>query len=354
MRENSNKRQKGKTMKAIAKTKIGPGNVSMIDTTEPNPGQGEVKIKVHAVGICGTDIKILHGDTWSNPPVVLGHEFSGTVHSVGPGVTNVKIGDRVVAETAQVICGNCYYCKTGNALMCEKRLSIGYGTNGAMAPFCVVREAIIHPLPDSLGLDEAAVCEPLAVAVHAVYDTVNLRPTDTVVVMGPGPIGLLVASVVMSFGCRTILVGTDKDSVRLVAGKKLGVDRVVDVSIGSLLKEVNSITDNMGADVVFDCTGIPAAIRSGMSSLKKMGKFVQVGLTQQMMEIEYALLTQRQISISGVFGHNWQSWDTAIKLLQSGKVDVSAIITHHFQLEEWEQAFALAESQEGIKVMLHP
>lgn len=341
-------------MKALVKTKEGPGNVCLMEVAEPKAGPGEVKIRVAAVGICGTDVKIYHGETWSNPPVILGHEFSGVVYEIGQGVTKVKVGDRVVSETAQKICGNCYYCNTSNQLMCPERLSIGYGTDGAMAPFCVVRESIIHKLPESVSLDDGAVCEPAAVAVHAVYDSVKLYPTDLVVIMGPGPIGLLVAQVAKSFGCKTVLTGTDKDLDRLELGVKLGIHHVFDSTKIDLVEEVNKLTAGMGADVVYDCTGAAPAIRSGMSALKKMGKLVQVGLTKQNMEIEYALLTQREISIIGTFGHNWKAWDTAIQLIREGKLNVSAIVTHHFKLEEWQEAFAIAEKQEGIKLLLHP
>ncbi len=341
-------------MKALVKTCEGPGNVKLMDVPDPAIKPGEVKIRVAAVGICGTDIKIWHGETWSNPPVILGHEFSGIVEEVGAGVTKVKPGDRVVSETAQKICGNCYYCNTSNQLMCPGRLSIGYGTDGAMAEYCVVREGIIHELPDSISIDDASVCEPAAVAVHAVYDTVKLCPTDYVIVMGPGPIGLLVAQVVKGFGCTTILVGTDKDRDRLEAGKKSGIRYNLDATEIDLVSEIERITNGMGADVVFDCTGAAQAIRNGMSSLKKMGKFVQVGLTRQNMEIEYSLLTQKEISIIGTFGHNWKSWDTALKLMQHNKLDVASMITHHFRLDDWEEAFRMAERQEGIKILLHP
>ncbi|MDO4552622.1 MAG: zinc-binding dehydrogenase [Bacillota bacterium] len=341
-------------MKALMKTKEGPGNVSLVETKEPEVGLKDVKIRVAAAGICGTDIKILHNETWSNPPVILGHEFSGVVEEVGANVTKVKPGDRVVSETGNIICGDCYYCNTGKQLMCPGRLSIGYGTNGAFAPYCVVRDAIVHKLPEEVSLDEGAVCEPAAVAVHAVYDKVKLLPTDLAVVMGPGPIGLLVAQAVKGFGCTVVLTGTDKDLARLERGKELGADHILDVTKVDLAEEIGKLTGGMGADVVYDCTGAPPAIRSGMSALKKTGNFVQVGLTRQTMEIEYALLTQREINIIGTFGHNWQAWETTLKLVKEGKMDLGGLVTHHFALEDWEEAFALAERQEGIKILLHP
>ncbi|HBQ64904.1 MAG TPA: hypothetical protein DD727_08330, partial [Clostridiales bacterium] len=139
-------------MLAIRKLKEGAGNLSLCEIDTPVLGSSEVLIKVHAAGICGTDIKIMHGLTWSNPPVTLGHELSGEIIKVAPDVTGLKPGDRVTSETAQIICGECYFCKTGDTLMCAKRLSIGYGTDGAMANYIKVRKDIVHLLPDGMTL----------------------------------------------------------------------------------------------------------------------------------------------------------------------------------------------------------
>jgi L-iditol 2-dehydrogenase len=346
--------KEGFIMIAIVKTKEGNGNVSLVDVDEPTIKPDEVKIEVMSAGICGTDIKIYHGDAWSNPPVILGHEYSGVVVEIGAAVTSLKPGDRVVSETAQIICGHCYYCNTSNQLMCPSRLSIGYGVNGAFASHCVVREGIVHKLPDTISFDEGALCEPSAVAVHAVYDSVRLYPTDVAVIMGPGPIGLLVAQIVKGFGCTTIVSGMDLDLERLSAAKALGADYIVNVGERSLKDFVDQLTCGMGADVVYDCTGAKLAINEGLNCLKKMGKMVQVGLTKQTVEIEYGLLTQREISIHGTFGHNWKSWETAIKLIERKKLNVNSLITHHFKLREWEKAFKTAEEQQGIKLLFHP
>lgn len=173
-------------MKALFKLAQGPGNMGIQELAEPAVQNGnDVKIKVEAAGICGTDLSIEKGTHWCNAPVILGHEFSGNVVEVGPNFKHLKPGDRVVAETGQIICGHCEYCNSGNTLMCKERLSIGYGMNGAFAEHIVMRDQIVHKVPDSVPLEEAALCEPAAVAVHAVFDKVKLLPTDVVTVMGP-------------------------------------------------------------------------------------------------------------------------------------------------------------------------
>lgn len=341
-------------MKAIVKLKEGVGNVVLTDRPEPSIKKNEVKIKVEAVGICGTDVKIKHGTTWSNPPVILGHELSGTVAEVGEDVKSVKPGDRVVTETGNVVCGHCYYCRTGNFLMCKDRLSIGYGVDGGMAEYCVVREDIVHILPDEIPFDAGSLCEPAAVSVHAVYDAVKVIPTDTVVVIGSGAIGLLVAQLVKNFGATVIVTGLTQDEGRLSVAKELGIDYTVNTQKENVGKIVDDITGGRGADLVFECSGSVPGVNTGMSLLKKMGALVQIGLTKPTMEIEYSMLTAKQISLIGTFGHKWQSWDTALKLMQQGKINAGALISHRFPMEKWEEAFDIAESGKGIKVVIFP
>jgi L-iditol 2-dehydrogenase len=170
-------------MKALLKMAKGKGNVEIMEVEEPEVSAGQVKIKVSVGGICGTDIKIREDMAPYFPPVILCHEFSGIIEDVGEGVKGFQRGDRVISETAQVICGKCYFCKSGNFMMCPNRRSIGYGVDGAFAEYIVVREGIVHKIPEGVSMEEAALCEPLAVAVHAVFDTISLAPTDTVVVL---------------------------------------------------------------------------------------------------------------------------------------------------------------------------
>lgn len=341
-------------MKALMKMQPGEGFVELREKEKPSIGPGEVLVRVMAVGICGTDLKIRAGHAWSNPPVVLGHELSGVVAEVGSDVQSAKVGDRVVCETAQVICGHCYYCRSGNYLMCDKRLSIGYGVDGGMAEYMVAREGILHALPDSVSFSNGAVCEPLAVAVHAVYDTAPVKSTDIALVSGCGAIGLLVAQVVRSLGARVIITGLDADEPRFATAKALGIEYTVNVQREDLQERIREITGGVGVDLAYDATGSGAAISAAMTALKKKGKLVQIGLTKPKLEIEYSLLTAHEISLIGTFGHNWTSWETALKLIETGKVKTAPLVTHHFELADWEKGFSVAQNLEGIKVMLHP
>lgn len=338
-------------MKALMKLAAGEGNVELREVPRPEPGPGEVLIRVEAAGICGTDIKIWHGTTWSNPPVILGHEYAGVIEAVGDDVADLKPGMRVVSETAQVVCGHCQYCKSGRELMCSKRLSIGYGVNGAMAEYIVVRQAIVHRIPDALSFDKAALCEPFAVALHALLDHAVVHATDRVLVMGPGAIGQLVSQAALAAGADVTLVGLPQDQERLDAAHAAGVGTVL-----TALDErtVEELTQGKGFDLAVDCTGAQPAIRQAMQAVKKTGQLVQVGLTKPELTIDYSLLTGREISIVGTFGHQWHNWEMAIRLMSSGKVQVDHLITGRYPLEDWQKGFTAMQNGEGIKILLYP
>lgn len=341
-------------LKAIVKTQVGEGNVELREMPEPTPGPGQVKIRVEAAGICGTDLKIRKGEAWSNPPVILGHEYSGVITELGAGVSGLRPGDRVISETGQVVCGACRYCLTGTPLMCPSRLSIGYGVNGAFASHVVVRKEIVHRIPDSVSFDEAALCEPLAVAVHAVFDAADLKPADKVLVNGPGPVGLLVAQVAKCCGCVVIISGVNSDSRRLSLAEELGIGRTVNSQSGDLSAVVDEMTGGKGLDWAFDCSGAQGAVRTALQMLRRKAAMVQVGLTKEEMAIPYALLPQRELSIRGTFGHNWLSWEKGIELLLTGQVKAKPLITGAYPIDRWEEAFDDAAGQRGVKVLIHP
>lgn len=340
-------------MKGVVKISEGAGNIVYKDFETPAAEQGKVMIKVAAAGICGTDLKIRSGNYPCNPPVVLGHEYSGIVEAVGEGVTAFKPGDRVISETAGIICGKCEYCMSGNYLMCNDRLSIGYGTNGAMAEYIAVREAIVHHVPDEISLDEAALCEPSAVAFHAVFDYANVKPIHTVLVTGPGTIGQLVAQIVKSVGARVILTGTSRDKYRLDIAKSLGIETVI-TDETDVLEYMKAQTKGKLADYAFDCSGAGIAISQALHCLKKKGTLVQVGLTKDTIDIDYGLIPMKELAIKGAFGHLNSSWTGVLEMMKKKQIHVSPLITHKFHFAQWEQAFDQAEALDCIKVLLYP
>lgn len=340
-------------MKAVVKYEKGENKIRYMDFEKPVPKRGEVLIKVAFAGICGTDLKIQQEQYINYPPVVLGHEYSGTVEAVGEGVSDFKPGDRVISETAQIVCGKCEYCLSGNFLMCADRRSIGYGTNGAMGDYIAVREQIVHKVPDGVTLEEAALCEPSAVSFHAVFDYTNIGPVDTAVVFGPGTIGQLVSQLAASTGAKVVLCGTEADEKRLEIARELGIETLT-VGVDDIEARLKGLTDGKGADYAFDCSGVAPAVSSCLHCLKKKGTLVQVGLTKETVSIDYGLVAMNELTIKGAFGHINSSWKGVLKMMQKGKLNVKPLITGQFSFENWEAGFKAARELECVKVLLHP
>src|SRR5690348_7019752 len=210
-------------MQALVKYANEPGKVELRDMPRPTITPDQVLLRVRAVGICGSDLEMYHHKITFpvNPPVILGHEFSGTVEEVGANVTDFAPGDRVVSETAAYVCGKCAECRTGNYNECPHRLGFGVLINGADAPYVAVRQGILHHVPDNVDLADAALTEPLCVAFNALVVKSRIRPGDTVLILGPGPIGLMATQVARVCGASTIiLAGRPGDERRLEIGRK--------------------------------------------------------------------------------------------------------------------------------------
>ena len=340
-------------MKAVIKMEGGAGHIICTEVAKPRVGAGKVLIKVAAAGICGTDLKIQSGDFPCNPPVVLGHEYSGIVEEVGKGVIGVEPGDKVISETAGIVCGKCEFCMSGEYLMCDERLSIGYGVDGAMAEYICVREEIVHKVPQGISLEEAALCEPAAVAFHAVFDCAEIKPFHTVLITGPGTIGQLAAQMVKSTGAQVILAGTKKDAYRLEIAEHLGIDTVMSDQT-DLMGYVEKKTKGELVDYAFECSGAGAAISGALSCLRKKGMLVQVGLTKDSLIVDYGLIPMKQIQIRGAFGHLNRDWIGVLKMVEKKQIDVKPLITHKYSLNNWQEAFAQAENLDCLKVLLHP
>ena len=347
-------------MKALRKMKAACGCMELVDIPEPKAARGHVKIKVEYCGICGSDMKFYH---WNMRPglnipipVTFGHEYSGTVAEIGEGVEGIAVGDRVVSETPEIYCGKCEQCRTGNILLCSHKRSIGYQTDGAMADYVAIRQELVHKIPDNVSLKEAALCEPAAVAAHAVYDKAAVQPGDTVIVFGPGTIGLLVLQMVKAAGCRAILVGTGRDKRRLAIGRELGADEILSFDEEDIAEKIRELTRGRGADAAFECSGAGAVINQAIVSLKKAGELVIVSLfpNGDIPVSAFNTLVNNEIRITGSYGQRYKGWEKALQLMSSGQLNAGAIETDVFSLEDWEKGFAKAERKEGVKILLKP
>ncbi len=328
--------------------------MDLLDVEEPEVSGDLVKIKVAFTGICGSDIHTFKGE-YKNPktPVTLGHEFSGEVIEVGPEVTKFLVGDRVTSETTFETCGECIYCQEKDYNLCAHRKGIGTQVNGSFAPYVVSREESCHHLPENVTFQAAALTEPLACCVHAALEKTTVTSEDTVLIFGPGPIGLLLAQVVKAQGATVILAGITKDKPRLTLGKELGMDYIVDTQAEDLSAVIMKVTNGYGADKVFDCSGAVPAVNEGLALTKKKGTFVQVGLfAEQKNKIDEEAIIQREIEYIGSRSQKPSSWEKALDLLAQGAIDADKMITKIYPLEDWRDAFETVMAGNDIKVLV--
>ncbi|MGY5854370.1 MAG: alcohol dehydrogenase catalytic domain-containing protein [Candidatus Thorarchaeota archaeon] len=337
------------------KTARGPGNLELREVEKPTPTKNQVLVEVTAAGLCGTDLHIKHDQTHYTPPVILGHEYSGTVVAVGEDVRNIKEGD-LVTSPATAYCGQCYQCKTGHMNRCtaEDRRVLGVArANGAFAKFLVAPEYIIHKIPKGVSMEEAALAEPVACVVHGVMETTPITAGDTVVIQGPGTMGLLTVQVARAMGAsKVIITGVTADRSRLEVAKKLGADLAINVQETSdVLEIVKTETDGLGADVVIEASGAGPARAQSLEFVKVAGHVGLVGVQGKDTTLPLDKVLEKELTMTGFWGTLPSSWVTTLRLLSSGLVDVKPLITHRIGLSEWEHGFELMESQKAIKVL---
>ena len=343
-------------MKALTKMSKTPKDWKVIDKPIPAYDDDQVLIRVEYIGICGSDVHTYEGHYNVNAEnLTIGHEFAGVIEKVGKNVTNVKVGDRVTSETTFKICGECRYCKEKQYNLCSTRKGLGTQQDGAMAQYMVARAASCHILPENVSTRDASITEAAACAYHGVYRA-DINPGDIVLVLGPGPIGLLVAQVVMSRGGRVIMTGLTQDAGRLkIAKERFGVEFTVDVLKDDLEGLVNKLTEGYGADVCYDCSGAVPSMQTGMKLLRKQGQYVQVGLfAREVIEVNFSHIIQKELRVTGSRSQNAHDWEPTLKLMSEGKINASKMITHEVGIDEWEKAYNLIKSGEATKVVMHP
>ncbi|MGI8989858.1 MAG: zinc-dependent alcohol dehydrogenase [Bryobacteraceae bacterium] len=341
-------------MRAIVKTAPGEGHLELSDWPEPSPAPDEVKMKIAAAGICGTDIHILHGTWTCRPPVVLGHEWCGTIVEVGSRVKHFKPGDRLVSSNPARTCGVCYHCVSGNPFMCPERVSAGYMIDGAFADYICIDARRCHRLPDHVSFRAAVIGEPLAVAVHAVIERTTVHSGDLVFVSGPGCIGLLTARIAKLEGAQVVVSGLEKDLPRLDCAKSLGADVIVDASNEDPLDIVKELSDGRGADLVYECSGSAASLATCLEVVRKEGTLVPLGVYPGPIQTDFNKIMMKELRVIGSYGYIWTSWRRTVQLLSEDKVNAAVLVSHEFPLEEYEQAFRLTQNGSAIKVILSP
>ncbi len=341
-------------MRAVVKTAPGEGHLELLEWKEPHPEPDQVKIEIAGVGICGTDVHIVKGNWRCDPPVVLGHEWCGTIVDVGASVRGFCVGDRVVSSNPARTCGHCYHCIAGNPFMCAERVSAGYMIDGAFADYLCIDYRRCHHLPSHVSFRAASLGEPLSVAVHGVIERATVRAGDLVLVSGPGCIGLLTAQVASLQGGRVILAGLSRDARRLACGKSFGVHTVVDVEKEDLQQIVRDLSGGSGVDFAYECAGSSTSLDTCWEAVRKEGTLIPLGVHPGPIHTDFNKIMMKELTVVGSYGYVWTSWQRSVRLLAEGMVNTDALISHELPLESFAEGFRVTQDGSAIKVVLNP
>ncbi len=314
-----------------------------------------MSLRVASCGICGSDVHAFRSDAgfeWIRPPITLGHEFSGIVESVGPGVTKVSQGDRVVAVAVQG-CGDCEACRAGSTQLCPQRVAVGLARDGGMAEYAVMPEQHLVPVPEGLDLAVAALGEPLAVAVHAVNTRARVRAGQRVVVSGPGPIGILCAMLAGFHGAKVLLTGVGQDAeARLPAAERVGL-RTANLDEKPLEAHLRESFGDHAPDVWVESSGSVKALGSALEVVRPGGKVAVVGLYADEMQFSPTSAVRRELSLLFSYSCNYADYQTALDLLGSGAIDPGPLLSK-YPLEDAPVAFEAVGRGQTVKAILVP
>lgn len=328
------------------------------DTEIPELAPGWVLIKVEACGICGSDVHGMDGSTGRRqPPVIMGHEASGTIHQITPEVAGWKVGDRVTFDST-ISCGQCFHCKRGEINLCDNRRVLGvscdeYRQNGAFAEFVVVPSHILYVVPENLTYEQAAMVEAVSVAVHATAIS-HVQPNDIAVVIGCGMIGLLCIQALKAAGCGKV-IAIDQVQEKLETAKNLGADVAIHSSDPELMSKIKQETHQRGADLVLEAVGIETTVNMAIECVRKGGTVTLVGNLAPEVKFPLQKVVTRQIRVQGSCASAGE-YPLCLELISSGKINVDGMISKVAPIEEGNEWFHRLHAKEPglMKVILKP
>ena len=330
----------------------GKEDLRVLDIERPHAGAGEVVLKVHACGICGTDMHIFDGDEGAAPtPVgtVLGHEFAGEVVEVGAGVSSVKVGDRASVDPNK-LCGSCDFCRSGIGHFCEHMIGIGTTVNGGFAEYCVVPESQVYRFDASLSYEMAAMTEPVACCLHGI-DLCAIKPGATVLVIGGGMIGLLMLQLARLSGAAKLIL-IEPIAEKREAAKRLGAD----VTIDPMTEDAKATLSALGIsqiDCVIECVGKTETVMQAISLAGKYATVMMFGLTKPADEIKVKPfeIFKKEITLKASF-INPYTQSRALRLIESGRIDVSSMVIERAPVDELPTILADKRRRTAGKILI--
>ncbi len=338
----------GDTMKAVRY--LAAWDVRTVEVAVPVPAEGEALVKVRYCGICGSDMGIIAGThPRAKPPLILGHEFSGEILEIRPGCkkTTLKAGDKVTAYPL-LSCGNCWSCRNGVSHVCRSLKLFGIDRDGFMAEYAAVLVEYLYKLPEKQSFEKAALVEPLAVGVHSVR-MAEVRPDDMMVVMGAGPIGLVVALALKDAGVKKIYL-TDINSCRLNLARQLGF-ATFNAAETNVAEEVRRITNGDGADVVFEVAGAAESAMQMTEIVRCRGKVIMVSVHKKPHEVDLRSINFKEITLIGTRVYTREDYEYAIRIADA--LPLERLVTHKVPAADAPRGFELMKNPDGVcKVLI--
>jgi L-iditol 2-dehydrogenase len=327
-------------MKAVIKSGLGVEGVQVSAVPVPIAGAGEAVLKVLATGICGTDVHIAHDEYPYQSPVVLGHEVLGVVDSVGSPEDAHWLGVKVAVETYFATCEVCDMCRAGRRNLCSNRLSIGSFRNGGFAAKLLIPVINLHQVPDTPGEFDGVLSEPLACITQCLLNPAVIQPGDQVLVTGPGAMGQLAAQVAKASGGRVTLAGLPSDEQRLDVASNYGISTIT------------ATPDENRFDVVIECSGSQGGAATALRSARKGARYVQVGIFGKDVSLPFDIVLYKELIVTSGFASTPESWRAAMRLIESGEVSLTPLITRKVALDDFTDALRAAENAEGLKTIV--
>ncbi|MDD6046612.1 MAG: L-threonine 3-dehydrogenase [bacterium] len=338
-------------MDALVKEAPGKG-LTLKRVPVPQPGIGEVQIKIHKTAICGTDVHIYNWDSWSQqhikPPMVIGHEYVGEITALGPGVSDYEIGD-IVSGEGHIVCGHCRNCRAGNGQWCNFTRSVGVDRDGAFAEYLCIPETNVIRIPAGMSEDIVSFFDAYGNATHTatMFDVVG----EDVLITGAGPIGMMAAGICRQNGARRVIV-TDVNQYRLDIAKKMGAHAVVNLKQDKLEDTLRAQGMVEGFDVGLEMSGNGAALNQLLKSMRNGGKVALLGIAGPGTVIDWNDVIFKGLTLQGIYGRKmYETWYKLMAMIEAG-LDLTPIITHRFHYTEFEKGFEAMNSGHSGKVIL--
>lgn len=323
--------------KMIQQLMTSPGEITFREVEIPKTGPDQVLVKIKRIGVCGSDIHVYHGEhPYTSYPVTQGHEVSGKIVELGEYVKDLKVGQRVTIEP-QVFCGRCYPCLHGKYNLCEKLKVMGFQTVGTASEYFAVDASKVTPLPEGMDYNDGAMIEPLAVTVHAAKRFPEIKGAK-VVVLGAGPIGILLAQSVKACGAKEVII-TDISDTRLALAKQVGADYAVNTKDKDLGEIMTEYFGPDKADVIYDCAGNDITMNSAIQNARKGSTIILVAVFAKMANVDLAKLNDSELDLNTSMMYRHEDYVDALHFVNEGKIQLKPLQSAHFAFKDYLEAY---------------